>query len=88
MFIKIKGRTGYYNAVVTGFYKSEMDYLKRRIKSIYQRETGEQIPNYFEDINTIKQLKQFVKVELHDMDNYPNGFKHIDGVFVLYECIG
>lgn len=88
MFIKIKGRIGYYNAVVTWFYKDEIDYLKKAIPRIYAREYGEQIPNYFDKINTIKDLKNFVKVEMNDMDNYPFGFKHIDGTFALYECIG
>ena len=88
MFIKIKGRIGYYNAVVTPFYIFYIDDLKYSIPRIYAREFHEEIPSYFHDISTIKDLKNFVKVEMHDMDNYPFGFKHIDGVFCLYECIG
>lgn len=88
MFIKIKGRMGKYNAIVTGFYKDNLDYLKKAIPVVYSREYGEEIPSYFHKIHTIKDLKNFVKVEMDDMDNYPFGFKHIEGVYCLYECIG
>lgn len=88
MFITIKGRFGKYNAIVTGFYKNNIDYLKKRITEIYSREYGETIPPYIHDIKTVKDLKNFVKTEMNDMDTYPYGFKHIDGVFCLYECIG
>ena len=40
----------------------------------------------FNEIKTIKDLKQFIKDEMYDMDNYPFGFKHIDGVYCLYEA--
>jgi len=88
MFITIKGRMGKYNAVVTGFYKDNLDYLKKAITYIYIREYGIEIPKEFNDIKTIKGLKKFVKTEMDDMDNYPYGFKHIDGVYCLYECLG
>lgn len=88
MFINIKGYTGKFNAVVTGFYKDNLTYLKRYIPIIYMREYGVEIPKEFEDITTIKELKTFVKEEMSDMDNYPFGFKHIDGVYCLYECLG
>lgn len=86
MFIKIKGRIGNYNCNVTSFYKDNLDYLKERIRYIYGREFGIEVPKYFNDIKTIKNLKQFIKDEMHDMDNYPYGFKHIDGVYCLYEA--
>ena len=60
VFIKIKGWTGCYNAVVTWFYKANIDELKYRIERIYNKEYGEEIPNYFHSIETIKELKQFV----------------------------
>lgn len=88
MFIKIKGRIGYYNAIVTGFYKDNLDYLKRRVQYIYGREYGMRVPQEFHDITTIKDLKTFIKTEMNDMDNHPYGFKHIEGVYCLYECIG
>lgn len=88
MFISIKGRIGKYNADVTGFYKENLDYLKRYIPMIYMREYGTEIPNEFEDITTIKELKSFVKEYMSDMDSYPYGFKHIDGVYCLYQCYG
>ena len=88
MFISIKGHMGKYNAVVTGFYKGNLDYLKDVIPRVYAREYGEQIPEYFDEITTIKDLKEFVKTEMDGMDNYPFGFKHIDGVYCLYKCVG
>ena len=88
MFISIKGRMGKYNAIVTGFYKDNLDVLKRAIPIVYRREYGYEIPSAFYDISTIKELKEFVKEEMDDMDNYPFGFKHIDGVYCLYECLG
>ena len=88
MFITIKGNIGKYNAIVTGFYKDNLSYLKRRIPTIYNREYDMLIPSEFHDITTIKDLKAFVKEHMDDMDNYPFGFKHIDGVYCLYECIG
>ena len=88
MFISIKGRMGKYNASVTGFYKGNLDYLKRVIPQIYAREFNEPIPSEFHEISTIKELKSFVKEHMVDMDNYPFGFKHIDGVYCLYECYG
>lgn len=86
MFIKIKGRIGNYNCNVIAFYKDNLDYLKERIRYIYGREFGIEVPKYFNDIKTIKNLKQFIKDEMRDMDNYPYGFKHIDGVYCLYEA--
>ena len=88
MFINVKGYTGKFNAVVTGFYKDNLDYLKKTIPNIYMREYGGHIPEEFYSINTIKDLKEFVKTEMEDMDSYPFGFKHIDGVYCLYECLG
>ena len=88
MFIKIKGdHFGKYNAVVTWFYKDNLEHLKKVIPRIYRREYGEEIPSYFHKIKTIKDLKNFVKVEMDDCE-YPYGFKHIEGTFALYECIG
>lgn len=88
MFIKIKGdHFGKYNAIVTWFYRDNLDYLKEVIPSLYIREYGEEIPSYFHDIKTIKDLKNFVKVEM-DSAEYPFGFKHIEGTFALYQCIG
>ena len=88
MFIRIKGHEGNYNAIVTGFYKNNLDYLKRKIPVIYAREYGEEIPAYFNSIKTVKDLKNFVKVEMNDMDTYPFGFKYMDGILCLYECLG
>ena len=88
MFISIKGHIGKYNAIVTWFYRDNLDYLKIAIPRIYMREYGEQIPNEFDNIRTIKELKQFIKDHMSDMDNYPFGFKHIMGTYALYECIG
>lgn len=88
MFINIKGRMGKYNALVTWFYKDNLDYLKEIIPQIYMREYNERIPNYFHDITTIKDLKNFVKAEMKDMQDYPYGFKHIEGTYALYQCIG
>lgn len=88
MFIKIKGHTGSYNAVVTAFYKDNLEHLKKSIKFIYGREYGNVVPDGFDDISTIKDLKKFIKEEMSDMDNYPYGFKHIEGIYCLYECIG
>lgn len=89
MFIKIKGHIGNYNCNVVGFYKGNLDYLKERIKYIYGREFGVETPSYFNEIKTIKGLKQFVKDEMiKDMRNYPYGFKHIDGIYCLYEAYG
>lgn len=88
MFIRIKGDSfGKYNAVVTWFYKDNLNHLKRVIPIIYLREFDEEIPSEFHDITTIKGLKDFVKSEM-DVCEYPYGFKHIDGTFALYECIG
>ena len=88
MFIKIKGDNfGMYNAVVTWFYRDNLDHLKKVIPKIYMREFDEEIPKEFHDIKTIKGLKEFVKEEM-DSCEYPFGFKHIDGTFALYECIG
>ena len=39
-------------------------------------------------IFTDDELKQFIKDEMSDMDNYPYGFKHIDGIFCFYEIYG
>ena len=88
MFIRLNGRIGYFNADVTWFYKDNLDYLKGRIKLIYLREIGGPIPDEFNSINTITALKAFIKEHMSDMDNYPFGFKHIDGTYVLYECYG
>ena len=88
MFINIKGHNGKYNAIVTWFYKDNIEYLKEVIPNIYMREYGEPIPKYFHTINTIKELKSFIKMEMNDMRNYPFGFKHIDGTYALYQCIG
>ena len=88
MFIKIKGdHIGYYNASVTWFYRDNLDYLKEVITRLYAREYGEEIPSYFHDIKTIKDLKNFVKTEM-DTCEHPFGFKHIDGTFALYQCFG
>lgn len=88
MFISIKGWMGKHNAVVTAFYKENLDYLKEVIQNVYVREYGERVPDYFNGIKTIKALKEFVKTEMDDMDNYPFGFKYIDGVYCLYQCVG
>lgn len=88
MFIKIKGHMGMYNCIVTGFYKGNLDYLLKTIRGIYGREFGVEVPSYYNEITTIKELKTFVKEEMGGMDNYPFGFKHIDGVYCLYEAMG
>ena len=88
MFIKIKGdHIGHYNCVVTWFYKDNLEHLKKVIPYIYSREYGRRIPSEFHEIKTIKGLKEFVKEEM-DTCEYPYGFKHIDGTYALYECIG
>lgn len=88
MFIKIKGKIGNYNAIVTWFYRDNLDYLMEVIPKIYLREYGDFIPKEFYYIKTIKDLKIFIKENMFDMDNYPYGFKHIEGTYALYECIG
>lgn len=88
MFISIKGDIGKYNAVVTWFYKDNLEHLKRVIPFVYMREYGREIPSEFHSISTIKALKEFIKENMSDMDNYPYGFKHIEGTYALYECIG
>lgn len=88
MFIRLKGKTGMYNAVVTWFYKDNFDYLKEAVAFVYRREYGENVPVEYDEIKTIKGLKQFIKDEMEDMNNYPFGFKHIDGTYALYQCIG
>lgn len=88
MFIKIKGHMGMYNACVTWFYKDNIDVLKDIISRIYMREYGVEIPSEFYEITTVKGLKNFIKKEMNDMDNYPYGFKHIEGTYAVYQCIG
>ncbi len=88
MFIKIKGdHIGHYNAVVTWFYKDNLEYLKEVIPKLYERKCYGSIPSEFHNITTIKGLKEFVKENFNDWE-YPYGFKHIEGTFALYVCIG
>lgn len=87
-YIKIKGYTGKSLCGLTAFYKDNLDYLLEKIRRIYGREYGVEVPPYYNEICTVKALKEFIKNEMDDMDNYPYGFKHIDGVYCLYEAYG
>jgi hypothetical protein len=87
MFIKIKGKSGNYKCIVDEFYKENLDYLKEKIRYIYAREYGIEVPTEYNHIKTIKALKEFIKNEMKDMDNYPFGFKYINGVYCVYEAI-
>ena len=86
MYIKIKGFSGYHNCRVTPFYKNNFDYLKDRIKNIYRDNVDFTLPEFFWEIETIKDLKLFVKEYLVEyIDVYPYGFKYINGLYCLYE---
>ena len=87
VYISIKGYTGKFNCQIIAFYKENIELLKEKVKNIYKDEVNFNLPSYFWEIETIKKLKEFVKTELVPyIDNYPYGFKHIDGVYCLYQA--
>lgn len=87
VFINIKGYSGKFNCRVIGFYRENLEYLKDIIEKIYKERIDSDIPSYFWSINTIKELKEFTKTEMVPyMESYPCNFKHIDGIYSLYEA--
>lgn len=86
MYITVKGFTGHFLADVVPFNMDNKERLQRIIERIYFNETGERLEG--DELRTLGRMKEFVRENLQDMDNYPTGFKHIDGIFCFYEIYG